>query len=60
MGLTPREEEVLGLLVRGLKDRQIAETLGISYETCRGYVKSVRRKLGGGSRLQAAARFWGR
>lgn len=57
--LSPREEEVLALLVRGLKDRQIAEALGIGYETCRSYVKSVRRKLGGGSRVEAAARFWG-
>jgi DNA-binding NarL/FixJ family response regulator len=57
--LTPREEEVLGLMVRGLKDREIAEALGIGYETCRSYVKTVRRKLGGGSRGQTAARFWG-
>jgi len=57
--LTPREEEVLGLMVRGLKDREIAEALGIGYETCRSYVNTVRRKLGGGSRGQTAARFWG-
>ena len=59
MGLTAREEEVLGLMVRGLKDRQIGEALGLSYETARTYVKAVRRKLGGGSRTEAAARFRG-
>ena len=60
MGLTAREEEVLGLMVRGLKDRQIAESLGLTYETARTYVKTVRRKLGGGSRLVAVASRWGR
>ena len=58
--LSPREEEVLALLVRGLKDRQIAETLGLSYETTRSYVKTVRGKLGGGSRVEAARRHWAR
>lgn len=57
--LTPREAEVWGLILQGLKDRQIAEALGISHETARSYVKSVRHKLGGGSRLAVAARRWG-
>jgi DNA-binding NarL/FixJ family response regulator len=56
--LTPREEEVLGWLARGLKDRQIAEAMGLSYETVRNYVKTVRGKLGGGSRVEAAKRYW--
>jgi DNA-binding NarL/FixJ family response regulator len=57
-GLTRREEEVLGLMVQGLKDRQIATRLGLTYETTRTYVKTVRRKLGCSSRAQAAARYW--
>ena len=32
----------------------------ISHETARAYVKAVRRKLGGGSRLAAVASRWGR
>jgi len=56
--LTPREEEVLALMVRGLKDRQIAEAMGLSYETVRNYVKTVRGKLGGGSRVETARRYW--
>ena len=58
MRLTPREEEVLALMVRGLKDRQIAEAMGLSYETVRNYVKTVRSKLGGGSRVETARRYW--
>ena len=58
--LTPRETEVLELIGQGLQDRQIAEALGVSHETARTYVKTVRRKLGGGSRLAAVASRWGR
>lgn len=53
--LTPREQEVLDLIGRGLSDRQIATSLGLSYETARTYVKTVRRKLGSNNRLAAAA-----
>jgi DNA-binding NarL/FixJ family response regulator len=58
--LTPREQEVLDLIGRGLSDRQIATSLGLSYETARTYVKTVRRKLGSNNRLAAAAWSWQR
>lgn len=45
---------------RGLSDRQIATSLGLSYETARTYVKTVRRKLGSSSRVVAAAWSWRR
>ncbi|MFN7821116.1 MAG: response regulator transcription factor [Cyanobacteriota bacterium] len=45
-------------MARGLKDRQIAEAMGLSYETVRNYVKTVRGKLGGGSRVETARRYW--
>ena len=57
--LTPRETDVFELMGQGLQDRQIAEALGLSHETARTYVKAVRRKLGGGSRLAAVASRWG-
>ena len=58
--LTPREQEVLDLIGRGLSDRQIGTSLGLSYETARTYVKTVRRKLGSNNRLAAAAWSWRR
>jgi len=58
--LTPREQEVLDLIGRGLSDRQIGTSLGLSYETARTYVKIVRRKLGSNNRLAAAAWTWRR
>jgi DNA-binding NarL/FixJ family response regulator len=58
--LSPREQDVLELISQGLSDRQIATSLGLSYETARTYVKAVRRKLGSNSRLAAAAWSWRR
>jgi DNA-binding NarL/FixJ family response regulator len=53
---TRREREVLTHLARGMTVTAIARRLGISEETCRGYVKSLRTKLGVGSQLQAVLR----
>ena len=52
-GLTPRELEVLRLLGEGRDPRTIAKKLGVSLFTCRGYVKSIRAKLGVHSQLEA-------
>ena len=44
--LTNRESDVVQELVSGSTDKQIARQLGISVETVRAYLKSVRGKLG--------------
>ncbi|SDG31286.1 response regulator transcription factor [Klenkia brasiliensis] len=51
--LTAREQEVLTCLGRGLPVKTVARTLGITVETCRGYVKSLHVKLGVSSQLEA-------
>lgn len=43
--LTPRELEVLELLRRGLRNREIAASLGISEETVQSHVKNLLAKL---------------
>jgi DNA-binding CsgD family transcriptional regulator len=53
--LTPRELEVLGLLVEGRSNRQIAEALFISDKTASVHVTNLLAKLGVHSRLEAAA-----
>lgn len=51
--LTRREKEVLDCLGRGMQVKGIARLLGITVETCRGYVKSLHTKLGVRSQLEA-------
>ncbi len=50
--LTPREEEVLGLLRAGRTNAQIAQSLYISIETVRTHAQRIYRKLGVSSRRQ--------
>lgn len=54
-GVTRREREVLGLLVEGLTNRQIAERLVVSEHTVHRHVTNILRKLDLPSRTAAAA-----
>ena len=54
-GLTARELDVLGYLVQGLTDAEIASTLTLSERTVGHHVSAVLRKLGVRSRSRAAA-----
>jgi DNA-binding CsgD family transcriptional regulator len=51
-GLTPREQVVFGMLLRGLSDRDIAEQLVLSQHTAREHARSVLRKLGARNRTE--------
>lgn len=54
--LTPREREVLALMIQGLDNRRIAEQQSISYATVRTHVRSILGKLGARSQLEAVAK----
>ena len=56
-GLTPRETEVLDLIVRGATNAEIARELVISAKTVDHHVSAVLGKLGVGSRREAGAAF---
>lgn len=51
--LTPREKEVLGLLVKGESNREIAQHLYLSDKTVKQHMTKILRKLGVRSRSQA-------
>jgi len=55
--LTPREVEVLDLLVQGLSDADIAQRLFLSKRTVHHHVSAILHKLGVSTRAQAAAQF---
>jgi DNA-binding NarL/FixJ family response regulator len=52
--LTKRESEVLRQLAYGLTNKEIAQALGISYETVKEHVQHILRKVGVSDRTQAA------
>jgi non-specific serine/threonine protein kinase len=54
-GLSPRELEVLRLLVEGGSDREIADALFISRRTAATHIRHIYDKLGVSSRATAAA-----
>ena len=55
--LTKRENEVLAHVARGCSNKEVAEALGISTETVRGYLKTIYSKLHVRSRMEAALKF---
>jgi DNA-binding NarL/FixJ family response regulator len=54
VSLTKRESEVLKQLAFGLTNKEIAQSLGISYETVKEHVQHILRKIGVSDRTQAA------
>ena len=52
--LTPREQEVLELIGRGLSNKRIARELGAAEKTVKNHVSRVLAKLGVADRTQAA------
>lgn len=58
--LSPREREVLHLLVKGLTNPEVATALGISLSTAKAHVASILEKLGVAARSEAAAEAYRR
>lgn len=53
LGLTPRQGDVLTLLLKGLPNKLIARELNVSVDTVKDHVAAVLRALGVSSRTQA-------
>jgi DNA-binding NarL/FixJ family response regulator len=58
--LSPREEQVLRLLAKGHRSKEIADELGVGLGTVNTYVRHIYEKLHVRSRAEAVARFIGR
>jgi DNA-binding NarL/FixJ family response regulator len=54
-GLSPREVQILGLIARGLSNREIGRTLSISEHTAANHIRSILRKTGCSNRTEAAS-----
>ncbi len=54
--LSFRETQILRLIVLGMRNKQIAETLGLSIETIKTHIKSILSKFSASSRTQVAVK----
>jgi DNA-binding NarL/FixJ family response regulator len=59
LNLSPREEEVLRLLAKGHRSKEIAEELGVGTATVNTHVRHIYEKLHVRSRAEAVARLAG-
>ncbi|MCU0783638.1 MAG: response regulator transcription factor [Verrucomicrobia bacterium] len=55
--LSPREREVLDCLAQGFLYKEIADKLGVSYETVHTYIRRIYEKLQVRTRTEAVAKF---
>ncbi|TAL03789.1 MAG: response regulator transcription factor [Verrucomicrobia bacterium] len=55
--LSPREKEVLDCLAQGLMYKEIAEKIGVTYETVHTYIRRIYEKLQVRTRTEAVAKF---
>lgn len=55
--LTKKQSQVLLYLCRGLSDKEIGFKLGVTYNSARAIVKTVKRKFGTGCRTNAVLKF---
>jgi DNA-binding NarL/FixJ family response regulator len=58
--LTPKEKEVLKELAKGLRYKEIANSLGVSIETIRSHARKIYEKLQVQSRTEALNKVYGR
>lgn len=54
--LSPRQQQILTLIARGVRVREIAVRLGLSETTVRNHVRGILRSLDCHSQLEAVAR----
>lgn len=56
-GLTPREQQLVGLIRLGLSNKEIGGRLNLSEQTVKNHVHRILRKVGANDRLQIVERY---
>ena len=57
LGLSPREREIVDLLVQGQSNKEMADMLCLSGDTIKAHLQHIFRKIGVSSRLEAVVFF---
>ncbi len=52
--LTPRELQIVGFVVQGYKNRQVADEIGTGEQVVKNYLRSIYDKTGSSDRLELA------
>jgi DNA-binding CsgD family transcriptional regulator len=60
LDLSPRQHEVVRLLVQGLSEKEVADKMGITPSTAHGYIKILHKRLKVHSRAELLALVAGR
>jgi len=60
LGLTARQGEVLALILLGLPNKRIAQTLSLSEQTVKEHVSGILSRLGVGNRIEAITKLRGK
>lgn len=60
LGLTPRQGEVLAMLLLGLPNKRIARALNVTEATVKEHVTGILGRLGVANRVEAILRLHGR
>jgi DNA-binding NarL/FixJ family response regulator len=55
--LSPREREILNLIAKGYMNKEIADALGLAFQTVHGHIRSIYEKLHVRSRTEAVVKY---
>lgn len=60
LGLTPRQGEILKMIVQGLPNKRIAQVLSLSEQTVKEHVSGILARLGVHNRIEAISKLRGK
>ena len=60
LGLTPRQGEVLALMLKGLPNKRVAQMLSLTEQTVKEHVSGILERLGARNRIELITRLQGK
>lgn len=60
LGLTPRQGEILSMIIKGLPNKRIAQALAVSEQTVKEHVSGILCRLGVNNRIEAITKLRGK